>query len=169
MLEISEKLSKHFDDLWWTLDSIELNPLKIQNIDKQNSKLESLKTFNVNLNNFCFKIYKNPPSFMILSEFTSSAFNDIEEKHYTPNTIKVKFFFEKYPLAVIRFFKKHPNALLIIPLLVGLVTISGLHYLEPTRVYDNLINGIYFILMNYAIVVPIWLVLKNYKFQQKFF
>ena len=54
MLEISEKLSKHFDDLWWTLDSIELNPLKIQNIDKQNSKLESLKTFNVNLNNFLF-------------------------------------------------------------------------------------------------------------------
>jgi len=166
MSEVSEKLSKHFDDLWWTLDDVELNPLEIQDKDKQNRRWNSLKIFNVNLNNFCVTIYKNPPSFEVLSDFTLSAFIDIEEKHYTPNTIKMKSFFEKIQSPVTRFFKNHPNTLFVMPFLVGLGTISGLHYVDPSREYDNLINGIYSILMTFAIVVPIWLVLKNYKLQK---
>jgi hypothetical protein len=163
MLEISEKLSKHFDDLWWTINDIELEPLKIQNMDKQNNKLESLKKFNVYLYNFCLSIYKNPPSFEILSNFTSNAFIDIEEKHYLSSTFKVKYFYEKYLLSVIRFFKKHPNLLLIIPLIMGIVTILILHSLEPNKIYDNVINTIFVILMTFAVVVPVRLVFRGFK------
>ena len=167
MLEISEKLSKHFDDLWWTLDDIELDPLKIKNIDKQNNNLESLKKFNLSLYDFCSSIYKNPPSFDVLSNFTLNAFNNIAEKHYQSNTFKVKYFYEKYPLSLIRFFKRHPTILLIIPLLTGIATALGLYYLEPTKVYDNLMNVIIVILMTFAVVVPIWLVLKGFKLNNK--